>query len=97
LLQKIEQLADNLARPTGTTTVYDPLAMAALQTRVVELSEQMKALEDRLKALESKLGTGAPATSAPPGSPTTPGFGSPTPPPAAPGFGPAPGGTGTNP
>jgi len=96
-LQEIERMADNLTRPTGTTTVYNPLAMAALQTRVVEMAEQIKALEDRLKALESKLGVSAPATSAPAGAPTTPGFGSPTPPPVTPGFGPAPGGTGTNP
>ena len=70
LLQRIERMADTLTRPTGTTTVYDPLAMAALQTRVVEMAEQIRTLEDRLKALESKLGIATPAAPA-----LTPGLG----------------------
>ena len=88
LLQKIEQMASGLAKPTTTTVVYDPLAMAALQTRVVELVDQVKALEERVKMLEGKLGISAPAASPPgPAGPSfTPGFSAP---PAAvtPGFG----------
>jgi serine protease Do len=97
LLEKIEQMAGTLTRPTGTTTVYDPLAMAALQTRVVEMAEKMNALESRLKALESKLGVGGSAAPAPASAPTAPGFGSSPAPPITPGFGLPAGGTGTNP
>src|SRR4029453_14580303 len=52
LLQKIEELAENLARPTGTTTVYDPLAMAALQTRGAQLSDKAKDLGESIKVFE---------------------------------------------
>lgn len=87
LLQRIERGSDNLARPAATSTVYDPLVMAELQSRVADMAAQMIALEDRLKAIESKLGVSAPAT---------PGRGSPSPPASGPGLG-TPSGTGTNP
>ena len=54
-------MADNLGRPSGLSTVYDPLVMAAMQSRIAELAEQVKALDDRLRAIESKLGVTAPA------------------------------------
>src|SRR5207247_18411 len=83
LLDRIERIADNLA-PQPLSTVYNPQAFAALQARVDQL-------ENRLRALESRTG-GSPAT--PPasgGSQTAPGFGAPTAPSTTPGFGP-PGG-----
>jgi membrane-associated protease RseP (regulator of RpoE activity) len=97
LLQKIERAADNLGRPTGTT-VYDPLAMAALQARVLELSDSIKALEERMRLLENKLGVSA-STTTPGTPPAAPGFGPPagSSPSTAPGFGPAPGPAGTVP
>jgi membrane-associated protease RseP (regulator of RpoE activity) len=97
LMQGIERLAENLTRPTGTSTVYDPLVIAALQTRVVELSEYAKELEERIRVLEAKVGVGGSAPT-PSARPAAPGFGAPSSTPgAAPGFGPAAGGTGTNP
>lgn len=87
LLDQIERVADNFARPAST--VYDPLAFAALQRRVEEL-------EGRIKSLESKLGGASSTAPAPSGTSTTPGFGTAAPP-VTPGFGPALGGTGTTP
>jgi membrane-associated protease RseP (regulator of RpoE activity) len=66
LLNRIERMTENLTRPAGTSTVYNPQLMAELQTRVVEMGEEIKALEERIKALESKLGVGgAPAAPGP--------------------------------
>jgi len=73
LLQRIERAADMLARPAATSTVYDPLVMAELQSRVA-------AIEERLKAIESKLGGSAPPASglgSPSATPPGPGLGSP--------------------
>ena len=86
-------MADNLSRPTGTSTVYDPLVMSALQTRVVEMAEHIKALEERVKALESKQGGGAAPA---PGASGTFGTAAPVPS-AGPSFGSPTGGTGTAP
>jgi hypothetical protein len=100
-------MAENLGRnagliptgPTGPSTVYDPLAMAALQQSVAELTASVKSLEERLRALEGRAGgpAGAPASAIPPntfGAPQTPGFGTGQPT-LTPGFGtsPVPGGT----
>ncbi len=101
-------MAENLGRnagliptgPTGPSTVYDPLAMAALQQSVVELTASVKSLEERLRAMEGRMGgAGAPASSLPAstfGSPQTPGFGTGQPP-LTPGFGPSPTPGGTTP
>jgi membrane-associated protease RseP (regulator of RpoE activity) len=90
LLQRIERAAERFGPPTGST-VYDPLAMAALQARVVEMHSTIKALEERIRALESKAGITPPSSPTSSAFPTAPGFGSPagSSPTTAPGFGPA--------
>ena len=104
ILRNLGQMAaDTIGRPGALSTVYDPSVVAALQTRVAELTEQTRQLEERIRQLESKLGgaagTATPATSSPaltpPGiaPPAGPSFGAPS----GPGFGPALGGTGTTP
>jgi hypothetical protein len=66
-LNQVEKIVDGLAPPRGPSTVYNPRDLAALQARVTELTEQLKAMEARLRALEGKTsGTGA-AASAPSG------------------------------
>jgi hypothetical protein len=104
LLNRVENLARGsglippTAVPSGTSTVYDPLVMAALQKSVAELTATVNALEARLQALEQRRGgadssspapLGNPGSSSPSpsfGSPVTPGFGSSTAP-ITPGFG----------
>lgn len=101
LLNRVENLARGAglvapSGPTGPTTVYDPLAMAALQKSVAELTAAVNTLDARLRALEGGRGGGtegsAPASpsfgSPSPsfGSPQTPGFSAPTAP-ITPGFG----------
>ena len=49
LLQQIEEAAGQLTRPTGTSTVYNPVAFAALQMRVVELTDQVKELQEHVE------------------------------------------------
>jgi hypothetical protein len=71
LLSRIDRMADNLARPQSTMTVWDPLAMASLQARVEELTTSVKSLEERLRTLESKLGVSG-ASSPPASSPSSP-------------------------
>jgi membrane-associated protease RseP (regulator of RpoE activity) len=117
LINRVEQMAENFGRggglapgaPLKTTTVYDPLAMAALQRTVQDLMATVNSLEERIRALEGKAGIASPPAGAAGGSngqfgaPTTggsPSFGSPqTPgfgspsPSLTPGFGPS----GTNP
>jgi len=90
-------MADNLGRPSGLSTVYDPLVMAAMQSRIAELADQVKALDDRLRAIESKLGVTAPASTNPASAPATPGFGTGILPATTPGLAPAGGGAGTGP
>ncbi|HEY2412451.1 MAG TPA: PDZ domain-containing protein [Pirellulaceae bacterium] len=48
------------AGPTGATTVYDPLAMAALQRQVADLINAVNSLEERLRTLEGKAGVTSP-------------------------------------
>src|SRR5207245_1287150 len=83
LLDRIERIGDNLA-PRPLSTVYNPEAFAALQARVEQL-------ENRLRAIESRMG-GSPTGAAPAGSPAAPGFNAPSAPSTTPGFG-SPGGT----
>jgi membrane-associated protease RseP (regulator of RpoE activity) len=103
MLRNLGQMAaDTIGRPGALSTVYDPSVVAALQSRVVELTVQTKQLEERIRTLESKLGgssitPGGSSTTpslTPPASatPASPSFGAPS----GPGFGPALG-TGTNP
>jgi hypothetical protein len=79
LLSRIDRMADNLARPQSTMTVWDPLAMASLQARVEELTSSVKTLEERLRAIESKIGAGGANATIPSSPPTsTPSFGVPS-------------------
>lgn len=100
-------MAENLGRnagliptgPTGPSTVYDPLAMAALQKSVIELTAAVSSLEERLRAIEGRTGVGGGTSISPPntfGSPQTPGFGTGQPS-LTPGFGPSPTPGGTPP
>jgi hypothetical protein len=101
-----ERAAESITRQGGATTVYDPVAMAALQTRVLELTEYTQKLEERIRDLESKLqgGSGGTTPSSPAGAstpsltPPGPTFGAPAGSAApSPGFGPASSRAGTNP
>ena len=75
LLSRVERMVDSMTQPRGPSTVYNPADMAALQARMMELTQQMQKLDERMKALESKLGTAPTATSpAPPPAPA-PAFG----------------------
>lgn len=79
LLSRIDRMADNLARPQSTMTVWDPLAMASMQARVEELTKTVNSLQERIRTLESKLGvssTSLPTPTSP--STATPGLGSPS-------------------
>ena len=60
LLSRVERMVDSVTQPRGPSTVFNPQDMAALQGRMLELTQQMQKLEQRLQAIESKLGT-APA------------------------------------
>jgi membrane-associated protease RseP (regulator of RpoE activity) len=98
LINRIESAARGAgilppAGPTGPTTVYDPLAMAALQRQVVDLINTVNSMEERIRTLEGKAGVPSPATGGAPspfgttpsssGTPASSGFGSPQ----TPGFG----------
>lgn len=65
VLNRLERVADSIIGSRGAPTVYDPSDMAALKTRVAELTEQVKALEERLKVLEGRGGGAAPPAPAP--------------------------------
>jgi PDZ domain-containing protein len=65
LFSRVERMIDNVATPRGLSTVYNPADMAALQSRMAELIDQIRGLEERLKAIETKV-SGAAAPSAPP-------------------------------
>jgi hypothetical protein len=65
LLNRVERMVDRFAPPPrGGSTVYDPGEMADLKARVMELSDQVKALKERLDAMEGRPG-GAPPTPGP--------------------------------
>jgi len=72
LINRVEQMAENFGRGAGltpgaplkTTTVYDPLAMAALQRTVQDLTAVVASLEERIRALESKAGISPPPAGA---------------------------------
>jgi hypothetical protein len=64
LINRIERAVDSFAGGRGPSTVFDPSEMAALKTRVEELTEQLRQMEERLKALEGRGGA-APAAPAP--------------------------------
>jgi len=72
LLSRVERIVDGMSQPRGLSTVYDPAVMAALQGRMMELSQQVQKLEERLKAIESKSGS-APGATTP--TPPPPGLG----------------------
>lgn len=97
LINRVERMAENLSRgtglvptgPTGPTTVYDPLVMAALQKSVAELGAAVSSLEERLRALEGRSGVTSPSGGASGGTSPSP-FGTPPSPlgsPSSPGTG----------
>jgi membrane-associated protease RseP (regulator of RpoE activity) len=94
LMGRVERMVDNFSRggvgPAQASTVYDPLAMAALQQSVAELTNAVHSLEERLKVIERAQGG---TTSNP--APASSSFGSPGS--AGTGFGTAPAPPGTTP
>lgn len=62
LLNRVERMVDGLTVPRAPSTVYNPADMAALQTHLAELTQQLRAVEERLNALEGK---GTPTSSSP--------------------------------
>lgn len=78
----MSRVDDVQPRPAATTTVWNPLAMAELQSQVGQLTDTIRMLEERIRALEGKSGSSGSSmrSSVPPpsfGSPALPSSGSP--------------------